>query len=86
MLLTLENDRAQIQSAPINALMASTLSGALLLEESVGSPRKALVAARFAQRQLEPGAAWESSIPLSLGREILAYDEIDSAIAEQAVS
>ena len=85
----LDNDRAQVASAQISESLASVLTGALLLEEAVGDPRKTLVAIRYAQRHLEPSPVWDSSIALEQGREILAYDEIDeedaAATAENAL-
>jgi hypothetical protein len=80
-LLDLDKDRAQAASAQISEALASTLSGALLLEEGIGDPRKTLVAMRYAQRHLEPAPAWDASIALERGREILAYEEIGEADA-----
>jgi alkylation response protein AidB-like acyl-CoA dehydrogenase len=73
----LDNDRAQGASAQISESLASTLTGALLFEEAIGDPRKTLVAIRYAQRHLAPEPAWDASIALERGREILAYAEID---------
>jgi alkylation response protein AidB-like acyl-CoA dehydrogenase len=72
----LDNDRAQVASAQVSELLASTVTSALLLEEAVGDPRKALVAIRYAQRHLEPAPVWDASIALERGREILSYQEI----------
>jgi hypothetical protein len=84
----LDNDRAQVASAQISEALASTLAGALLFEEAIGDPRKTLVAIRYAQRHLDPAPAWDASIALERGREILAYGEIDedaaAATAENA--
>jgi hypothetical protein len=73
----LDGDRAQVASAQISEALASTLTGALLFEEAIGDSRKTLVAIRYAQRHLESAPAWDSSIALERGREILAYEEID---------
>jgi hypothetical protein len=85
----LDGDRAQVASAQISEALASTLTGALLFEEAIGDPRKTLVAIRYAQRHLESAPAWDASIALERGREILAYEEIDedeaAATAENAL-
>jgi alkylation response protein AidB-like acyl-CoA dehydrogenase len=73
----LDADRAQVASERISEDLASTLTGALLLEEAIGDPRKTLVAIRYVQRHLDPSPTWDASIALERGREILAYQEID---------
>jgi acyl-CoA dehydrogenase len=82
---SLEADLAEASAARITALLARTVSAALLLEQST-DPHKALVSIRFARRNLDPGGEWQDRIASVAGRELLAFDDLDHATAEKAAA
>jgi alkylation response protein AidB-like acyl-CoA dehydrogenase len=82
---SLDADLAEAHAARITALLARTVSAALLLEQS-SDPHKALVGVRFVHRNIAPGSAWDDRIAAVAGRELLAYDELDHATAEKAAA
>jgi hypothetical protein len=58
----------------------------LLLEQSPGDPRAALVALRYVRRHLLPDQEWSDRIAITAGREMLAYDDVDDAVAAKAAA
>ena len=82
---SLDADLAEASAAPITALLARTVSAALLLEQS-DDPHKALVSIRFARRNLDPGVQWHDRIASVAGRELVAFDDLDHATAEKAAA
>jgi hypothetical protein len=82
---SLDADLAEASAAPITALLARTVSAALLLEQSA-DPHKALVAIRFVRRNLDPSVQWHDRIASVAGRELLAFDDLDHATAEKAAA
>jgi alkylation response protein AidB-like acyl-CoA dehydrogenase len=82
---SLDADLAEAAAARITTMLVRAVSAALLLEQS-DDPHKALVATRFARRNLSPGAAWNDRIASVAGRELLAFDDIDHATAEKAAA
>jgi acyl-CoA dehydrogenase len=84
--LALDRDESEARSAALVARLIETVSAALLLEQSVGDGRKALVALRYARRHLLPDGTWNDRIASIAGRELLAYDAIDEHAAAKAVA
>lgn len=86
-LATLEPDDAEARAGRLNDSLVAAMSAALLLEQSVGDARKALVATRYVRRHL-PGAGdrWDDRIAGQAGREMLAYAEIDEGSAAKAIA
>jgi acyl-CoA dehydrogenase len=82
---SLDAELAEASAAPITALLARTVSAALLLEQSA-DPHKALISIRFARRNLDPSAEWRDRIASVAGRELLAFDDLDHATAEKAAA
>jgi len=80
-----EGDRAEAGAGRLTALLADTVSGALLLEHSVDDVRKGLVATRFVRNRIERDG-WDDRIAADTGREMLAYTEIDLALAAKAAA
>jgi hypothetical protein len=66
--------------------LTETVATALLLEQGLTAPRKALVALRYARRHLVADAGWSDRIASVAGREILAYEDIDAALAAKAAA
>jgi acyl-CoA dehydrogenase len=83
---SLEADLAEARAGRITALLARTVSAALLLEQSPDDARKALVTLRYVRRNLSPGAAWDDRIAAVAGRQMLAFEELDHATAEKAAA
>jgi alkylation response protein AidB-like acyl-CoA dehydrogenase len=84
--LATERDESEARSAALNGLLTRTVSAALLLERARGDARKGLVALRYARRLLVPDAGWDDHIAAVAGRELLAYDVIDDAVAAKAAA
>jgi alkylation response protein AidB-like acyl-CoA dehydrogenase len=81
----LDPDTAEAGAGRLTALLATTTSAALLLEQSPGNPRKALVAVRYVRRHLN-GGGWDDHIAESAGRDVLAHADISEAEAARAVA
>jgi len=80
-----DGDWAEAGAGRLTALLADTVSAALLLEHAAGDDRKALVALRFVRRHLGP-PAWDDRIAAIAGREVLAYEPIDASVAAKAAA
>ena len=83
---TFDADRVEAGAGRLTALLTQTTSAALLLEQSATDVRKGLVALRYARRHLIGADVWDDSIASELGRELLAYENIDLARAEKAAA
>jgi hypothetical protein len=81
----LDADTAEAGAGRLTALLSTTMSAALLLEQSPGNPRKALVATRYVRRHLN-GGGWDDHIAESAGRDMLAFADISEAEAARAAS
>ena len=84
--LAAEPDDAEAAASRLTARLTETVATALLLEEGLTEPRKALVALRYARRHLIPDAGWTDRIATVAGRELLAYEDIDAALAAKAAA
>jgi alkylation response protein AidB-like acyl-CoA dehydrogenase len=84
--LALERDESEARSAALARVLVTTMSASLLLEQGAGDPRKALVATRYARRHLTGARDWGDDIAIVAGREMLAYDTIDEALAAKAAA
>ncbi|MGH8979078.1 MAG: acyl-CoA dehydrogenase family protein, partial [Acidimicrobiia bacterium] len=84
--LALERDESEARSAALARALVTTMSAALLLEQGADDLRKALVATRYARRHLTGARDWDDGIALVVGRELLAYDTIDEALAAKAAA
>jgi hypothetical protein len=84
--LTAPPDDAEAVASRLTARLTETVATALLLEQGLTAPRKALVARRYARRHLVADAGWSDRIASVAGREILAYEDIDSALAAKAAA
>jgi hypothetical protein len=62
------------------------VSCALLAEQGADDPRAALVALRYARRNLLPDARWDDRIAAEAGAQILAYSELDEEAAAKAAA
>jgi acyl-CoA dehydrogenase len=86
----LEPDAAEAVSGRLCDLLNRTTSAALLLEQSGEggdlAVHKGLVALRFVRRQLVHGRAWDDGIAAGVGRELLAFAELDEATAAKAAA
>ena len=71
---------------PAHRPAGGDLSGALLLEQAAGDPRKALVALRYARRHLAPRDVWDDRIAAEAGRELLAHDDVNEERAAKAAA
>ena len=83
-------DGAEAVSGRICDLLNRTAATALLLEQA-GEGRelathKGLVALRHARRHLAPADGWADGIAAALGRELLAFAEVDDAAAGKAAA
>ena len=83
---TLDPDGAEAGAGRLTALLVETVAGALLLEQAVGDPRKALVALRYARRHLAPRDVWDDRIAAEAGRELLAHDDLTDERAAKAAA
>ena len=81
----LDPDAAEAGALRLTELLATTVSAALLLEQSVSDPRKALVGARYTRRHLN-GGGWDDHIAEAAGRDILAHADINESEAARAAS
>jgi acyl-CoA dehydrogenase len=84
--LAFDRDESEAHSGALATLLIRTVSGALLLEQSTGDARKALVALRYARRHLIPDSAWSDRIAVLTARELLAHDAIDEQVAAKAAA
>ncbi len=84
-LADLDPDAAEAGAGRLTALLATTMSAALLLEQSPGNPRKALVGVRYTRRHLN-GGGWDDHIAEAAGRDILAHADISESEAARAAS
>ncbi len=82
----LDADLAEARAARLTSLLAATASAALLLEQAVDDPHKALVTLRFTRRHFTPGGAWADGIAAVAGRELLSFDDLDHTTAEKAAA
>jgi hypothetical protein len=81
----LDPDTAEAGAGRLTALLATTMSAALLLEQSVGNPRKALIGVRYTRRHLN-GGGWDDHIAEAAGRDILAHADISETEASRAAA
>ncbi|HZN16090.1 MAG TPA: acyl-CoA dehydrogenase family protein [Acidimicrobiales bacterium] len=81
----LDPDTAEAGAGRLTNLLATTVSAALLLEQSVDNPRKALVAVRYTRRHLN-GGGWDDHIAEVAGRDILAHADISEKEAATAAA
>jgi alkylation response protein AidB-like acyl-CoA dehydrogenase len=83
-------DGAEAVSGRICDLLNRTTATALLLEQAGEggelAAHKGLVALRHARRHLAPADAWADGIAAALGRELLAFAEVDDAAAGKAAT
>lgn len=83
-------DGAEAVSGRICDLLNRTTATALLLEQAGEggdlAAHKGLVALRHARRHLVPADAWADGIAAALGRELLAFAEVDDAAAGKAAA
>ena len=80
-----DGDRAEASAGRLTALLADTVAAALLLEQSPDDGRKALVALRYVRDHLG-GDEWDDRIAAEAGREMLAYEDVDHALAAKAAA
>ena len=80
-----DGDWAEAAAGHLTALLADTMGAALLLEASPGDARKALIAVRYARTRFNRDD-WDDRIAAVAGREMLAYDDVDEALATKAVA
>jgi alkylation response protein AidB-like acyl-CoA dehydrogenase len=81
----LDPDTAEAGAGRLTAFFVNTVSAALLLEQSVANPRKALVAVRYARRHFD-GGGWDDHIAEAAGRDILAHADISETEAARAAA
>ncbi|HEX6423912.1 MAG TPA: acyl-CoA dehydrogenase family protein [Acidimicrobiales bacterium] len=83
-------DGAEAVSGRICDLLNRTTATALLLEQAGEGGElgvhKGLIALRHARRHLAPADAWGDGIAAALGRELLAFAEVDDAAAAKAAA
>jgi alkylation response protein AidB-like acyl-CoA dehydrogenase len=84
--LTSDGDDAEAAASRLTARLTEVVATALLLEQGLTQPRKALVALRYARRHLIPDAGWTDRIAMVAGRELLAHEDIDEALAAKAAA
>jgi acyl-CoA dehydrogenase len=84
-LADLDPETAEAGAGRLTALLATTVSAALLLEQSPANPRKALVGVRYTRRHLN-GGGWDDHIAEAAGRDILAHADISESEAARAAS
>jgi alkylation response protein AidB-like acyl-CoA dehydrogenase len=84
--LAYERDESEARSAALNSRLVMTVSAALLLDQARHDARKALVALRYTRRHLLPDSIWDDHVAIEAGRELLAYDTIDEAVAAKAAA
>jgi alkylation response protein AidB-like acyl-CoA dehydrogenase len=77
-------DWTHANATRLTELFLRTVQGALLCEQGAADPHKALVALRYARTQLRPERTWDDRIAFTLGRELLAFAELDPRRAELA--
>ena len=82
----LDADGADGRAGRLTHLLIRAVSCALLAEQGVGDPRAALVALRYARRNLLPDARWDDRIAAEVGAEILSYSELDEEAAAKAAA
>jgi hypothetical protein len=86
----LEPDAAEAVSGRLCDLLNRTTSAALLLEQAGEggdlSVHKGLVALRFVRRHLVHGRAWDDGIAAAVGRELLAFADLDEATGAKAAA
>jgi acyl-CoA dehydrogenase len=78
---------AEAAASRLTSRLTEMVASALLLEQGFEDPRKALVALRYARRHLGgDDTGWEDRIASVAGRELLAYEPIDDALAVKAAA
>jgi acyl-CoA dehydrogenase len=86
----LEPDAAEAVSGRLCDLLNRTTSAALLLEQAGEGGglgvHKGLMALRFVRRQLVHGRAWDDGIAAAVGRELLAFADLDEATGAKAAA
>jgi alkylation response protein AidB-like acyl-CoA dehydrogenase len=82
----LDADGAEARAGRLTQLLVRAVCGGLLAEQGVGSPRGALVALRYARRNLLPAAQWDDRIAAEVGPELLAYAGVDGEAAAKAAA
>jgi hypothetical protein len=81
-----DTDEAEARASQLTNLIVRTTSAALLLEQSVDNHHKGLVALRFARRHLIPDAPWTDQIARTVGRDLVAFADIDANTARTAAA
>ncbi|HEX6420402.1 MAG TPA: acyl-CoA dehydrogenase family protein [Acidimicrobiales bacterium] len=83
-------DGAEAVAGRLCDLLVRATAAALLLEQAGEggglAAHKGLVAVRYARRHLAPAPGWDDRVAATLGRELLAFAEIDAAAAASAAA
>ena len=79
-------DGAEARAGRLTHLLVRAVSCALLAEQVGGGPRAALVALRYARRNLIPDAQWDDRIAAVAGAELLAHAEVGEEAAAKAAA
>jgi hypothetical protein len=82
----LDADGAEARAGRLTHLLIRAVSCALLAEQGADDPRAALVALRYARRNLLADARWDDRIAAEAGAQILAYSELDDEAAAKAAA
>jgi alkylation response protein AidB-like acyl-CoA dehydrogenase len=77
-------DWTHANATRLTELFLATLQGALLCEQGADDAHKSLIALRFSRTRLTPERTWDDRIAFSVGRDLLAFAEIDPRRAELA--
>jgi alkylation response protein AidB-like acyl-CoA dehydrogenase len=77
-------DWTHANATRLTELFLATLQGALLCEQGADDAHKSLIALRFSRTRLTPERTWDDRIAYSVGRELLAFAELDPQRAELA--
>jgi acyl-CoA dehydrogenase len=84
--LALDRDASEARSSVLAARLTQAVCAALLLEQAVDDPRKALVALRYVRRHLVPDGEWNDHIASVAARELIAYDTLEEETAAKAAA
>lgn len=79
-------DWVAANAARLTTLLVHATSAALLVEQGATDARKALVALRYVRRNLTPERRWDDRIAAVAGREIMAFGDVDEAVAARAAA
>jgi alkylation response protein AidB-like acyl-CoA dehydrogenase len=79
-------DWTHANATRLTDLFVRTIQGALLCEQGATDLHKSLIALRFSRTRLSPGANWDDRIAFGLGRELLAFADLDAEQAAMATA